>query len=103
MMCTSSPGATVAFNVIEELQELRVPMPRQALFNDNAREYVEGSEERRRAVADIVMSLCRGQSRPQRENRRGSLQRLDTALLVNVQNKRMFRGVHIEPDNITQL
>jgi hypothetical protein len=63
-------------DLLQEPQELLVPVPRVARVGDLSGGDLEGGEQRGRAVPDIVMGLRLRDPRPQRQDRRGSVQRL---------------------------
>lgn len=92
-----------ALDVFQELQELRVPMTRQALLDHPSGQRVERREQRRYSIADVVMRLRGGQAWTQGKNGSGSLQRLDTAFLVDAQHNGVRRRVHVQSDDISEL
>src|SRR6266446_10162024 len=64
---------------------------------------VEGSEERRGAVALVVVGAAFNLSGPHRQEGLGPVESLDLGLLVYTQHQRVVRRVHIETDHVTDL
>ena len=71
-----------ALNLVEEANEL-VPVLLHAAADHAAVEHVERREQRRRAVALVVMRHGAAASRLQRQPRLGAVERLDLAFLVD--------------------
>lgn len=90
-------------DAFEELKKLSMPVTGQALLDDFSIESVERSEERRGSVADVVVRLARRYTRAKRKNRCCSLQGLHAAFLIDAQNDRVRRRIHVKPNDITQL
>ncbi len=93
----------LAIEEAQELQELLMAVPRQALADDAAVERAERGEQGRRAVALVVMGHRAGATALDREARLGAIQGLDLALLINAQHDRLLRRVEVEPDDVGQL
>ena len=88
---------------VEEADELAVAVALHAAAEDGALEDVERGEQCRRAVADVIVGLCRGMARCERQRGPRSLQRLDLAVLVDRQDNRMGGRVHVEADDVLDL
>src|SRR6266540_5297873 len=71
-----------SLDALQERQELRVPLTRQATLDHRAVENVEGREQRGGAVADVVMSLTGRDAGPKRQDWLGAIQRLNLTLLI---------------------
>ena len=57
---------------------------------------LQRGEQRGGAVAPVVMGAPLGQAGPQRQHRRGPVQRLDLALLIHADHDRFSGGVQVE-------
>ncbi len=79
-----------------------MPVLGHAIADDLAVEHAESRKERRSAMAGVVVSLSRWDSRSQRKQRLCALQSLNLALLVYAQHKGLFRRVEVKPNNIHQ-
>ena len=90
-------------DALQEADELLRPMPRLALADDEAALHVERSEQRRGAVALVVVGHRRRAALLQGQARLGAIERLDLALLVDAQHQRPVRRVQVEPDDIGHL
>jgi hypothetical protein len=90
-------------DAVQELQELRVPMTRQAAFDHASGQRVERREQRRYSITDVVVSLRGRQSGTQGKNGSSSLQGLNTAFLIDAQHNRVCRRVHVQSDDISEL
>ena len=88
---------------LQEADELLGTVARLALADDEAALHVERGEQRRRAVALVVVRHRRGAALLQRQARLRAVERLDLALLVDAQHQRPVRRVHVEPDDIGHL
>ena len=89
-------------NVLEKLNELRVSVTRQALFDDLPTQCVQCGEERGRSVANVVVRLASRHSRSQRQDRRSAFQGLNAALFVDAQHDRVGRWIHVESNDVTK-
>ena len=93
----------LAVDGVEELQELGVAVPRQALADHRAGQHVQGGEQRRGAVALVVMGHRARPSGHHRQRRLGAVQGLDLGLLVHAQHDRLLRRVQIQADHVDEL
>ena len=85
-------GRHRALDGVEELDELLMPVVRHAAADDLAVEHVEGGEQRRRAVALVIVGHRAALAGLQRQAGLGAVERLDLALLVDRQHHRMAGG-----------
>jgi len=90
-------------DVVQKLDELFVPMARHATLDYFTSKCVEGGKQSGRAVPAIIVRLSRGNAGSQRQDRRRSLECLDSALFVHAQNNRIGRRIHVKTNNIAQL
>ena len=88
---------------VEEADELLVPVPLHAPAQHRAVEHVQGREQRRRAVALVVVGRGRRPTLLHRQPRLGAVERLDLGFLVDREHDRVRRRVHVEPDHVAQL
>ena len=72
-----------ALNLVEKANELLVPVLLHAAADHAAVEHVERREQRRCAVALVVMRHGAAASRLQRQPRLGAVERLDLAFLID--------------------
>src|SRR4051794_26915569 len=73
----------VAFEAVEEPQELLVPVALHALAGHRAVQDIERGEQGGGAVADVVVGERAGPTPLHRQSRLGAIQRLNLALLVD--------------------
>jgi hypothetical protein len=71
--------------------------------NDPALQHIEGREQRSRAVALGVARHRAGAAALQGQSGLCAVERLDLALLVNGQDYRGDRRIHVEPDDVADL
>ena len=90
----------VLVDVVEKLQKLLVAVPALALRQHLARGNVQGSEQRRGAVAAVIVRHALHVSQPHRQKRLGTLQRLRLAFLVDTKHYRRIRWVQIQTDDV---
>src|SRR5262249_49221480 len=90
-------------DLIEELDELLVTVPRHALRDQPALQHVQRGEQRRRAVALVVVGHRGAPAGVDRQTLLGAVQRLDLTLLVDAEDQRVLRRVEVEADDIEQL
>ena len=80
-----------------------MPVALHAVADDLAVEHVERGEQRRRAVALVVVGHRPAAARLHRQPRLGAVERLDLRLLVDAEHQRMRRRIDIEADDVAQL
>ena len=73
-------GGDLALEVVEQTDELLMPVPRHVSPCDGALEQVERSEARRRAIAPALMGPCSGATLLHRQSRLDAVERLDPGL-----------------------
>ena len=96
-------GRGLGVDSLEEPDELLMPMARHAVADDLAVEHAERREQRRRAVALVVVGLRPAAARLHRQARLRAVQRLDLALLVDAQHQGLVRRIQIQPHDVGQL
>src|ERR1019366_8509007 len=84
MSCLASWN--LGFDGIEKADELLMPMTLHVAPDHRAVKNVEGGEERRRSVPDVIMGHCALAALLQRQPRLRAVERLDLALFVNRQH-----------------
>ena len=80
-------------DLLEELEELLVPVLRIARVGDLPGGDVERGEQRRGAVADVVVGLPLGDAGPHRQDGLAALQRLALGLLIDADDHRRVTRV----------
>ena len=93
----------LAFQMIQEPYELATAVPLLAGADHVPIEDVERGEQSRRAVTFVVVSLSFRQARSQGKNGRGTIQRLELALLIDAQHQRPVGWVQVEAYNVAHL
>lgn len=91
-----------ALDAVEELQELSMPVAWEALFNDVTRKRIKRRKQCRRPIAHVVVGLRGRQARTKRQNRRGSIQRLNAAFLVDAEDHGINGRVHVQSDDVSK-
>jgi hypothetical protein len=92
-----------SIDVLQELDEFFMPVARQTTLNDFPGKRIERGEQGRRPISLVVVRLPRRDAFSQRQDRRGSFKCLNTALLVDTEDDRVGRRIHIQSDDIPQL
>jgi hypothetical protein len=93
-----------AGDLFEEGEELGMGVPGAAVLGgDLAGGDLQRGEQGGGAVADVVVAGLLRQSGPQRQDRRGAIQRLDLRLFVDADNDGLVRRVEVKPDDIADL
>ena len=96
-------GRHLRLNGIQEADELLVTMALHTSANDLAFEHVESSEQRRCAVALVIVGHRAGAAFLHRQAGLGAVEGLDLRLLIDREHDGMGGRIDIEPDNIAQL
>ena len=96
-------GRDVALETVEEANELLVPVALHALPDHRAVEHVHGGEQRRRAVADVVVRHRAGPALLHRQAGLRAVESLDLRLLVDREDDSMGRRVDVKADHIADL
>ena len=90
-------------NGVQEADELLMTMALHTSANDLAFEDIESSEQRRCAVALVVVGHRPGTAFLHRQAGLGAVERLDLRLFVEREDDGMGGRIDIKPDNIAQL
>ena len=91
-------------DLLQEPQELLVAVPRVAgVRGDLAGGHLQGGEQRGGAVPGVVMGPAGGQAGPQREHRRGPVQGLDLAFLIDADHDRVVWRREVQADDVADL
>ena len=87
---------------VEEADELLVAMALHVAADDGAVEDVEGGEQRRGAVALVVVGHRPGAARLHRQTRLGAVECLDLALLVDREDDGVGGRIDVETDDVAR-
>src|SRR3989339_1550247 len=90
----------ILLNVLQELQELLVPMPPLALRDHLATGNVQGGKECRCAMPYVVVSHTFDIAEPHWEHGLCSIESLDLALFIDTEHDRILWRTQIEPYNV---
>src|SRR5215472_16631742 len=90
-------------DLIEEADELLMPMALHIAADDGAVENVERGEQCRRAVALVVVRHRPGAPRLHRQSRLSAVEGLDLALLIDREYDGMGGRIDVETDQIPEL
>src|SRR5579872_897741 len=93
-------GGNVAVKMIKEREKFLMAMTRLALSNHRAVEYVECREQRRRAVAKIIVGHPFEVAQPHWQHRLSTFQRLHLALLVHTQHQSLVGRVEVKANHV---
>src|SRR5262245_24833242 len=88
---------------VEKLAELHGAMAAMTPADHRAGLDVQCREERRRAMAQVVMGAAFGLARAHRQQWLRAIQRLDLRLLIGTQHEGAVRRIQVEPDDIAHL
>jgi hypothetical protein len=94
---------SLAVDLPEERQEFVCPVAGQAFADDPAGRHIERGEERRRAIALVVMGHRPGAALFQGQAGLRPVERLNLAFLVDGQHERLLRRIEIEADDVLNL
>ena len=101
MRWTSRSDGTPRVDRLQELQELLAPMPPMTFADDFAGGHVERREQRRGAMAAIVVRPPLGRPERHRQNRSGAIECLNLTLLIDAQDRaRGPAGSRYKPDDV---
>ena len=78
-------------------------MTRHALTDNFPLEHVQGGEQRRGAVALVIVRHRSASAGVDRQAWLRPVERLDLTLLIDAQNQRLVRRIHIETNDIGEL
>ena len=76
---------------------------RQALADDLAREHVQRGEQRRGAIALVVVGHRAGAAPLDRQRGLGAIERLDLGLLIHAQHDCLLGRIEVETDDVDEL
>ena len=96
-------GRHVALDLVKELAELLCAMAWHAFADNGSRLYVERGKQRGGSVPLIVVGVPLGLAGPHRQQRLGSIERLDLALFIDAEHHGAFGRREIQANNITYL
>src|SRR5665213_1008853 len=88
----------ILIDMLKKSNDLFIAMPRQALTDNAAVKHVDGSKQRRRSVAPIIVRLTLRNARLHRQDRSRAIESLDLRFFVNAEHQRLTRWIHIEAD-----
>ena len=101
MMCTSRSGGTESS--VKELAELHRTMAPLAGADHPASRYVKGREQVGGSVPSVVVSTSLDLAWTHGQQRRGTVQRLDTRFFVYAQYKSLVRWVEVQSHDVSDL
>ena len=84
------PGRRLAVDRVEESDEFLMPVAGHVLADDTALQYVEGDEQRRRAVRLVVMGHRPAAAPLHLQLRLGAVERLDLRFLIDRQHQHVL-------------
>ena len=96
-------GGDRSLDGVEETDELLMAMPGHAAPDHGSIEDVEGGEQRRRAVALVIVGHRPALAGLDRQARLGAVEGLDLALFVNGDDDGVHGRVHVEADDVFDL
>ena len=80
---------------------MAVPLPAQSEHLSGGD--VQGGEQRRRAVPNVVVGVAFGVAEAHRQRRLGAVERLNLRLFVHAQDYRVVGRVEVQPDDVAHL
>jgi hypothetical protein len=96
-------GRNISVEMLQKAQEFLMAMAWLALGDDPPVDDIERREERRGAVAKVVVSHPLDITESHRQHWLGALQGLHLALLVHAQDKRVIRRIKIKANDVPNL
>lgn len=93
----------VGIDMLEKAQEFLMPMRRLALREHTAFGDIECRKQCRSPMSDVTVGDAYDVTEPKRQNRLGTFECLDLALLVDAEHDRMNRWIEIKSDNVSNL
>ena len=97
------PGRHRGLDLVEEADELLMPVALHVAADHRAVQHVQRGEQRRRAVPDVVVGHRPGPSLLHRQAGLGAVERLDLALFVDRQHDGMGGRIDVEAHDIAEL
>src|SRR5439155_1507008 len=92
-----------ALDPLKQAQKLLMAMAWHAVAQHLTAQYVQGREQSRGSMAGVIVRLPLGDSRTEGQNRLGTVQGLDLALLIHAQHQSFLRRIQVQADNVVQL
>src|SRR6266566_745690 len=92
-----------ALDPLQKAQKLLMAMAWHAVAQHLTAQYVQGREQSRGSMAGVIVRLPLGDSRTEGQNRLGTVQGLDLALLIHAQHQSFLRRIQVQADNVVQL
>lgn len=96
-------GQRLGVDLLEESDELLVPMPRHAITDDGPIEHAQRREQSGGAMAFVVMRHRAAAASLQRQARLCAIESLNLAFLVDGEHQGPIRGIEIEADHVVEL
>ena len=96
-------GRDLSLDLVEEADELLMPMLLHAAPDDLAFEHIEGGKQGGGAVALIVVGHGSGAALLEGQARLGAVECLDLALLIDREHDGMLGRIDVKPDHVVQL
>ena len=93
----------VIFDEVQKPAKLSAAMPTKTPADDGARLGIERGEQRRCAIANVVVRSTLDLPRPHRQQGRRPVEGLDLALLIDAEHERAIRGIQIQAHNVADL
>ena len=84
----------------QKLTKLLRTMARVADADDRPAFHVQGGEQRRGPVPDVVVGASGRQARSHRQERRGAIEDLNLALLVHAEHQGPIWRMQVQPDDV---
>jgi len=78
-------------------------VPAVAIADGDSACHVQGREQRRHAMAFVIMRLARRYAWRKRQNRLRTVERLNLALFIHTQDNCAIRRIQVQPDNVSYL
>jgi hypothetical protein len=96
------PGQRVGINLLEEPNELLLPMTRHAVPDDDAIEHCQGCKQRGGTVALVVVRHGSAAALLQREAWLGAVEGLELAFHFSTQDQGFVPGIDVQADDIVE-
>src|SRR6266481_5636012 len=90
-------------NLAQKVDKLGAGMPRGGLSHDVAGASVQRCIQGERTMTKIFKAMPFGSARGERQNRVKSVQRLDSALLIDTEDRRVYRGLKVQANDVGRL
>jgi hypothetical protein len=93
----------IGVDMLEKGEEFLVAMTCATLREDPAIGDVEGCEQGRRAMPDVIVGDTLNIAEPKREHRLRTFQSLNLALLIDAQHNGLIGGIEVQADDVPDL